>query len=250
MAVLGIDIGGSGIKSAPVDVETGQFLQDRIRIPTPDPGTPKQVVEVIKHMVSEFDWHGKIGVGFPGVVRRGVVLTAANVAPEWAGTDLAELIESQTGCPTVVLNDADAAGLAEMRFGSGKRFEDDYVIFLTIGTGIGSAFFMKRELWPNTELGHLEIRGKDAEHRAGDVVRKEKDLSWKQWGKRLNEVLKTYDFLFSPDAIILGGGVSRQFKHYGKYLKKIHAEVLPAELQNQAGIIGAAMAAEESLIVD
>jgi len=250
MAVLGIDIGGSGIKGAPVDVETGQFLQERIRIPTPEPGTPEQVIEVIKHIVGEFKWQGKIGVGFPGVVRRGVVTTAANVAPEWVGTNVAELIESQTGCPTVILNDADAAGLAEMRFGSGKRFEDDYVIFLTIGTGIGSAFFMKRELWPNTELGHLEIRGKDAEHRAGDGVRKEKDLSWKQWGKRLKEVLQTYDFLFSPDAIILGGGVSKQFEHFGKYLKGTRAEILPAELQNQAGIIGAAMAAEEALIVD
>ncbi|MBG0787608.1 MAG: ROK family protein, partial [Anaerolineaceae bacterium] len=228
MAVLGIDIGGSGIKAAPIDVETGEFLQDRIRIPTPEPGTPDQVIEVIKHIVNEFNWEGKIGVGFPGVVRRGVVITAANVAQEWAGTDLRELIETNTGCPAIILNDADAAGLAEMRFGSGKRFEDRYVIFLTVGTGIGSAFFMNRELWPNTELGHLQIRGKDAEHRAGDGVRKEKDLSWKQWGKRLKEVLQTYDFLFSPDAIILGGGVSRQFEHYGKYLKGIRAEVLPA----------------------
>jgi polyphosphate glucokinase len=250
MAVLGIDIGGSGIKGAPVDVATGAFLQDRIRIPTPVPGSPEQVIEVIKHMVEEFNWQGKIGVGFPGVVRRGVVATAANVSPEWAGTDVAELIQAQTGCPAVILNDADAAGLAEMRFGSGRRFEDSYVIFLTIGTGIGSAFFLKKEIWPNVELGHLEIRGKDAEHRAGDGVRKEKELSWKQWGKRLNEVLQTYDFLFSPDAIILGGGVSKQFDRFGKYLKGIRAEVLPAELQNQAGIIGAAMAAEESLIID
>lgn len=250
MAVLGIDIGGSGIKGAPVDVETGEFLQDRIRIPTPEPGTPEQVIEVIRHMIDEFNWQGKIGVGFPGVVRRGVVITGANMAPEWVGTDVAALIQEHTGCPAVVLNDADAAGLAEMRFGSGKRFEDSYVIFLTIGTGIGSAFFLKREIWPNVELGHLEIRGKDAEHRAGDAVRKEKDLSWKKWGKKLNEVLQQYDFLFSPDAIILGGGVSKQFDRFGKYLKGIRAEVLPAELQNQAGIIGAAMAAEESLVID
>ena len=250
MAVLGIDIGGSGIKGAPVDVETGEFLQDRIRIPTPEPGTPEQVIEVIRHMIDEFHWQGKIGVGFPGVVRRGVVITGANMAPEWVGTDVAALIQEHTGCPAVVLNDADAAGLAEMRFGSGKRFEDSYVIFLTIGTGIGSAFFLKREIWPNVELGHLEIRGKDAEHRAGDAVRKEKDLSWKKWGKKLNEVLQQYDFLFSPDAIILGGGVSKQFDRFGKYLKGIRAEVLPAELQNQAGIIGAAMAAEESLVID
>ena len=247
MSVLGIDIGGSGIKGAPVDVTTGEFLQERIRIPTPDPGTPEQVVEVIKHIIEEFNWQGKIGVGFPGLILRGVVHTAANMSPEWVGVDLAELIQSQTGCPAVVLNDADAAGLAEMRFGSGKRFEDSYVIFLTIGTGIGSAFFLKKEIWPNAELGHLEIRGKDAEHRAGDGVRKEKELSWKQWGKRLSEVLQTYDFLFSPDAIILGGGVSKQFDRFSKYLTGIRAEVLPAELQNQAGIVGAAMAAEEAL---
>jgi polyphosphate glucokinase len=250
MAVLGIDIGGSGIKGAPVDVETGEFLQDRIRIPTPEPGTPEQVIEVIRHMIDEFHWQGKIGVGFPGVVRRGVVITGANMAPEWVGTDVAALIQERTGCPAVILNDADAAGLAEMRFGSGKRFEDSYVIFLTIGTGIGSAFFLHREIWPNVELGHLEIRGKIAEHRAGDAVRKEKDLSWKKWGKKLSEVLQQYDFLFSPDAIILGGGVSKQFDRFGKYLKGIRAEVLPAELQNQAGIIGAAMAAEESLVID
>ncbi len=250
MAALGIDIGGSGIKGAPVDVATGAFLRDRIRIPTPVPGSPEQVIEVISHIVEEFNWQGKIGVGFPGVVRRGVVVTAANVSPEWTGTDMAELIQAQTGCPAVILNDADAAGLAEMRFGGGKRFEDSYVIFLTIGTGIGSAFFLKKELWPNIELGHMEIRGKEAEHRAGDGVRKEKELSWKQWAKRLNEVLQTYDFLFSPDAIILGGGVSKQFDRFSKYLKGIRAEVLPAELQNQAGIIGAAMAAEESLVID
>ncbi|MDY6872538.1 MAG: ROK family protein [Chloroflexota bacterium] len=250
MAVLGIDIGGSGIKGAPVDVEAGEFLADRIRIPTPDPGTPEQVIEVIRRIANEFDCGGKIGAGFPGVVRRGVVETAANVSEEWVGKDLAGMIESVTGCQAVVLNDADAAGLAEMRFGCGKQFEDDYVLFLTIGTGIGSAFFVKRELWPNSELGHLKIRGKDAEHRAGDGVRKEKDLSWKQWGKKLREVLQVYDFLFSPDAIIIGGGVSKKFHKYGKHLKHINAQVLPAELRNQAGIIGAAIAAEEYIIID
>lgn len=250
MAVMGIDIGGSGIKAAPVNVETGEFLSSRYRIPTPSPGNPEQVIEVIKRIVDHFEWHGKIGAGFPGVVRRGVVHTAANVSPDWVGNDLASLIEQSTGCQAVVLNDADAAGLAEMRFGVGRQYENDYVIFLTIGTGIGSAFFIKRELWPNTELGHLVVRGKDAEHRAGDGVRQEKDLSWKKWGKRLQEVLQIYDFLFNPDAIILGGGVSKKFKQYKKYLKGIHAKVLPAELRNQAGIIGAAMAAEESIIID
>ncbi len=250
MAVLGIDIGGSGIKAAPVDVETGEFLEKRYRIPTPSPGNPDQVLEVIRRIVDHFQWQGKIGAGFPGVVRRGVVETAANVSHEWVGQNLASLITDATGCQAVVLNDADAAGLAEMRFGIGKKFEDDHVLFLTIGTGIGSAFFVKRELWPNSELGHLQVRGKDAEHRAGDGVRQENDLSWKKWGKKLAEVLQIYDYLFNPDAIILGGGVSKKFKKYGQYLTGIQAEVIPAELRNQAGIVGAAMAAEESIIID
>ncbi len=249
MAVLGIDIGGSGIKAAPIDVDTGDFLAKRYRIPTPSPGNPDQVIEVIRRVVDHFDWNGRIGAGFPGVVRRGVVETAANVSHEWVGQNLAELIEDATGCQAVALNDADAAGLAEMRFGVGRKYDDAYVLFLTIGTGIGSAFFVKRELWPNSELGHLQVRGKDAEHRAGDAVRKEKNLSWKKWAKRLSEVLQIYDFLFNPDAIILGGGVSKKIKKYGKYLENVQAEVLPAELRNQAGIVGAAMSAEESIII-
>ena len=250
MAVLGIDIGGSGIKGALVDTEMGEFTTDRFRIPTPSPGNPEQVIEVIRRIVEHFEWEGKIGAGFPGVVQRGIVKTAANVSLEWVDKDLAGMIQETTGCQAVVLNDADAAGLAEMRFGMGREYEDGYVLFLTIGTGIGSAFFVKRELWPNSELGHLQVRGKDAEHRAGDGVRKDKDLSWKKWGKRLREVLQVYDFLFNPDVIILGGGVSKKFKKYEKYLKEINAEVIPAQLRNQAGIIGAAMAAEESLIID
>lgn len=251
MAVLGIDIGGSGIKGAPVDLNTGEFLEDRYRIPTPSPSKPEPVLEVIQKIVDHFDWKGKIGVGFPGVVRRGVIGTAANVSDAWIGKNLAYLLKEATGNKTVVLNDADAAGLAEMRFGSGKNYEDGYVLFLTIGTGIGSALFVKRQLWPNTELGHLKIRGKDAERRAGDGVRKDNDLSWKRWGKRLGKVLKVYDFLLSPDVIILGGGVSKKFNKYDKYLRKnINAEVIPAELRNQAGIVGAAIAAAESIIID
>jgi len=250
MAVLGIDIGGSGIKGAPVDVETGEFLEERLRISTPSPSKPDPVIEVIQQIVGHFNWDGKIGIGFPGVVRRGVIGTAANVSKAWIGKNLAKMVKEATGNKTVVLNDADAAGLAEMRFGSGKKYEDDYVLFLTIGTGIGSALFVKRELWPNSELGHLKIKGKDAEKRAGDGVRKDNDLSWKRWGKRLGKVLRVYDFLFSPDVIILGGGVSKKFDKYGKYLKKIDAEVIPAELRNQAGIVGAAIAAAESIIID
>ncbi len=250
MAVLGIDIGGSGIKGAPVDVQTGEFLEERFRIPTPSPSKPGPVIDVINQIVDHFGWDGKIGVGFPGVVRRGVIGTAANVSNKWIGENLTKLIEEATGNPTVVLNDADAAGLAEMRFGSGKRYEDGYVLFLTIGTGIGSALFIKRELWPNSELGHLKIKGKDAEKRAGDGVRQDNKLSWKKWGKRLCKVLRIYDFLLSPDVIILGGGVSKKFENYVKYLKKINAEVIPAELENQAGIVGAAIAAAESIIIE
>ena len=250
MSVLGIDIGGSGIKGALVDVETGAFLADRFRIPTPSPGNPDQVIEVIRRIVDHFEWEGKIGAGFPGLVRKGVIHLAANMSDEWIGEDLSKLIHKATGCPATVVNDADAAGLAEMRFGEGKRYEDAYVLFLTIGTGIGSALFVKGELWPNSELGHMKVRGKDAEHRAGDGVRQTQDLSWNSWGKKLQEVLQVYDFLLSPDVIILGGGVSKKFKKFSKYLKGIHAEVIPAELRNQAGIIGAAMAAEEALILE
>ncbi|MDY6846586.1 MAG: ROK family protein [Chloroflexota bacterium] len=250
MTVLGIDIGGSGIKGALVNVKTGELLAERYRIPTPSPSKPEQVMEVIQQIVEHFNWNGKIGVGFPGVVRRGVIGTAANVSKDWIGQNLAKLIRDATGSKTIVLNDADAAGLAEMRFGSGKKYEDETVLFLTIGTGIGSALFVKRELWPNSELGHLKINRKDAERIAGDGVRSEKDLSWKKWGKRLNKVLRLYDYLLNPDAIILGGGVSKKFKFYEKYLKKINAEVIPAVLKNQAGIVGAAMAAAESIIID
>jgi len=247
MAVLGIDIGGSGIKGAPVDVETGEMVAERFRIATPQPGTPDQIIEVIKIIVDHFNWDGKIGVGFPGVLKSGVVLTAANLGPDWIGKNLAELVSAATDCRTSVNNDADAAGLAEMRFGVGKQFSDAYVLFLTIGTGIGAAFFAKGVLWPNAEIGHMQIRGKDAENRAGDGVRQEGNLSWKKWGKKLQEVLQVYDFLFNPDVIIVGGGISKKFEKFSNYLKGINAKIIPAELRNQAGIVGAAMAAEEML---
>jgi len=250
MTVLGIDIGGSGIKGAPVDVDTGELMATRYRIPTPAPGDPVQVLEVIQRIVDHFEWDGKIGAGFPGVVRRGVIETAANVSLEWIGQDLSMMIEDKTGCSATVLNDADAAGLAEMRFGIGKQYEEGFVLFLTVGTGIGSALFVKRELWPNTELGHLQVRGQEAEHFAGDGVRQEQDLSWKKWGKKLQKVLQVYDSLLNPDVIIIGGGVSKKFNKYNKYLKDVNADVIQAELLNEAGIIGAAMAAEEDLIIE
>lgn len=246
MAILGVDIGGSGIKSAPVDTVEGVFLEERVRIPTPKPGTPAQILNVIQQIVTHFNWQGAIGVGFPGVVRRGVIETAANISAAWVGVDLAEIILAETGSQSTIINDADAAGIAEMRFGRGRHFDHEAVLVLTLGTGIGSALFLNKALWPNSELGHLQIRGKDAEQRVGMGIRQEKELSWRKWGKRLCEVLRVYDQLLNPDLIVLGGGVSKRFDKFSRYLTGIHAEVLPANLLNQAGIIGAALAAEDN----
>ncbi len=250
MCVLGIDIGGSTIKGAPVDPETGELLDEELRIPTPYPGNPEQVMRVIQNMADDFGCERKMGVGFPAVVRRGVIGAVANISEDWEGVNLVRLIQKRMGCPAMVLNDADAAGIAEMRFGIGREYLTDYVLFLTLGTGIGSAFFVKGNLWPNTELGHLQVRGMDAERWAGDSVRREKGLSWDEWGERFQEVLAMYDFLFNPDVIILGGGLSHQIESYEHWLKKIQANVRPAKLGNKAGIIGAAIAAAESLMID
>ena len=190
------------------------------------------------------DYHGVIGVGYPGVVKKGIAYTAANLHKNWIGTDIAQLLSTQTGQPVTVINDADAAGLAEMRFGIEDAHLYKTVFFLTVGTGIGSAIFVDGHLLPNTELGHLEVRGKEAEHRASDAVRRQKKLSWKRWGKRFTEVLNTYENLINPDLFIIGGGISSKFENYAEYLK-IQTKILPAELENLAGIIGAAMAAKE-----
>jgi polyphosphate glucokinase len=241
MDILGIDIGGSGIKGAPVDIESGEMLADRHRIPTPHPAYPKDVGRVVSQLAREFDWKGPIGCGFPAVVQSGVSLTAANIHKKWIGTSASELFSRSTGCPTTVINDADAAGLAEMKFGAGK--ERKGVIFLiTIGTGLGTALFSNGQLVPNTELGHIKIRGKDAELRASDAVRKKKDLSWKKWALRFDEYLDTLERLFWPDLFILGGGASKKSHKFLKHLS-VRAEVIPAELGNEAGIVGAALAA-------
>lgn len=244
MEILGIDIGGSSIKGAIVNTENGEILSDRIRIATPKPEKPKKVGEIIYTIATKLNYKGPIGAGYPGVVKNNVAFTAANVHKGFLGTNVAEVIEKISELPAVVINDADAAGLAEMRFGNGLFYRKGSVIILTIGTGIGSAFFIKGILFPNTELGHLKIRGKDAEHRAGDAARQEKDLSWKDWGEKLTEVLKVYESLFNPDIFILGGGASSRFEKFENYLK-IDTKVIPAKLENFAGIIGAAMAQVE-----
>lgn len=247
--ILGIDIGGSGIKGAPVEVARGALKAERRRIPTPDPSTPEAVAAVVGELARHFDWEGPIGCTFPAVVKGGVTLSAANVDADWIGCDAENLFQRATGCPVVVMNDADAAGLAEVTFGAGRGV-GGVVMMLTFGTGIGSALFMDGRLVPNTELGHLMLRrGKEAEAFASDRVREKKELSWKKWAKRVNEVLAELDALFSPDMYIVGGGVSKNFTRFGDYLKS-KARIEPAQLLNEAGIVGAAMAAKGLLSVD
>jgi polyphosphate glucokinase len=243
-SALGIDIGGSGIKGAPVDLATGDLLAERFRIDTPQPSTPKAVAETVGRVAAHFNWSGPVGVTFPGVVAHGVVYTAANVDEGWIEADAAKLfapvLDLGEHGRLQVLNDADAAGLAEVAHGAG-RGEPGVVILLTFGTGIGSALFLDGRLVPNTELGHLQIRGKDAEHRASAKVKEDKDLSWDQWADRVEEYLTHIEALFSPDLVIIGGGVS---KNPDKFVPKLNlrARIVPATLANAAGIVGAALA--------
>ncbi|MFB4265208.1 polyphosphate--glucose phosphotransferase [Nonomuraea sp. GTA35] len=236
MNVLGIDIGGSGIKGAPVDTEAGELLEERLRIPTPEPSSPDAVAEVVRTITGHFGWTGPVGVTFPGVVVDGVIRTAANVDRSWVGVDAARLFGGAT-----VLNDADAAGLAEVSLGEG-RGRRGTVLVLTFGTGIGSALFVDGVLVPNTELGHLELNGREAEHHASDRAREKHDLSWEKWAERVEEYLRHVEMLFSPSLIVIGGGASKKAQ---KFLPHVHLDtpVVPAALQNQAGIIGVALAA-------
>jgi polyphosphate glucokinase len=245
MEILGVDIGGSGIKGALVNVENGSLVGERHRIPTPQPATPEKVIEVVAEITHHFKWHGPIGCTFPAVIKHGVAYSAANVDKAWIGTNGEALLVKKTGFPALLLNDADAAGIAEMEFGAGHGHRG-LVIMLTFGTGIGSAVFYNGQLLPNTEFGHMEIRGKDAEDRSSARVRKAEDLNWKKWAERVNEFLKRMEIVFSPDLFILGGGVS---KKHDKYLHLLHtqADIKPAEMRNEAGIIGAAMAARSLL---
>jgi polyphosphate glucokinase len=242
MINLGIDIGGSGIKGAPVDIQIGELTSPRFRIPTPNHARPEDVAQCVKEIVKHFDWTGNIGCGFPAIIRSGVAYSAANVDPSWIGTDIDKLFTEATGCSTKTINDADAAGLAEMSFGAGKDWQKGVVFLITVGTGIGTAVFVDGHLLPNTEFGHIEIRGKDAEWRASDAARQRKDLSWEKWGKRLNEYLQTMEKLIWPDVVILGGGASKDFEKFVGQIK-LNCEVIPAKLLNTAGIVGAALSA-------
>jgi polyphosphate glucokinase len=243
--LLGIDIGGSGVKGAPVNIKKGTLAAERHRIPTPQPSTPDAVGDTVAQIVKHFDWKDPIGCTFPAVVKNGVVYTAANVDKSWIGVNGSKLLKKKTGCPVVLLNDADAAGIAEMRYGVGRLHKNKGVIFvLTLGTGIGSAIFVNGALMPNTELGHMEMKGMDAEHYASAFIRKKENLDWDEWGARVGEYLYRLEALFSPDLFILGGGVSRK---HAKFLHLLHtqAQVVPAQLRNNAGIVGAALAAKD-----
>jgi polyphosphate glucokinase len=240
MRVFGIDVGGSGIKGAPVDTETGELVAERVRIKTPKPATPEAIVETAVEVVRRSGWEGPVGCGFPAVIKDGVVRTAANIDKAAMGFDMQERLEQELEAPVRVINDGDAAGLAEMRWGAGRE-ESGVVLMLTLGTGIGTSLFVGGRLVPNTELGHIEVRGEDAEHRASDGARKREDLSWKQYAKRLDEYLHKIEDLLWPDLIVIGGGISKRSDRFFPHLTA-RTKVVRAEMLNEAGIAGAALA--------
>jgi polyphosphate glucokinase len=243
MNVFGVDIGGSGIKGAPVDLDRGDLAQERHKVLTPQPSTPDAVADGVAEVVGHFGWTGPVGITFPGVVTGGITRTAANVDKGWVDRDAASLLgERLGGLPVTILNDADAAGVAEMTFGAG-RGRKGTVILLTFGTGIGSALFVDGRLVPNTELGHLELNGHDAEKRASTKAKEDEDLTWQHWARRVQKYLAHVEMLFSPELFIVGGGVSRKSEKFLPLIEGVRAEIVPAELQNNAGIVGAAMAA-------
>lgn len=249
MHVLGVDIGGSGIKGALVDTQTGELVSRRVRLKTPQPATPEAVIKATARLVKKFGCKGPVGVGFPAIVLDGQVLSAANVDKRWIGYPGQQALTDVIGCPVVLRNDADVAGLAEVRFGAG-RDRSGLVMVLTLGTGIGSALFIDGQLVPNTELGHVYLpdHSEDAEEYASDRARSDQELKWSVWAGRLNEYLHHLEGLFSPNLFILGGGTSKRFKKFSKYLTT-RTRVVPAELRNEAGIVGAALSAAERFAV-
>ena len=238
--ILGIDVGGSGVKGAIVNTKKGEMLTDRFRIPTPELANPEAISKICVEIVRHFKWEGPIGIGFPGVVQNGVIRTAANVDNSWIDTDIDKLLTSSTGCPVNVVNDADAAGLAEMKFGAGKE-NKGLVLLITVGTGLGTVLFAGGKLVPNLEMGHIILKGGDAEKYASDAARKNDKLTWEKWAIRFNEYLKRLEDLTWPDLIIIGGGASKKDELFHGLIKA-RAKIIPAELQNNAGIIGAAYA--------
>ena len=242
MQALGIDIGGSGIKGAPINLKTGKLIQERLRIETPNPATPDSVLKIIHKIVNHFEWEGDIGCGFPAVITNKIVQTASNIDKKWIGKNLSNYYNKENSKNISFINDADAAGLAEMKFGNGLNYAG-LTILTTVGTGIGTALFKDDKLIPNTELGHLMLNGIIAEHYTSDAIRKKEDLSWKKWALRFNEYLKEIERLLWPDQIIIGGGISKKTDKILKHID-IKAKIVPAKLKNDAGIIGAALAVQ------
>ncbi len=245
--ILGIDVGGTGIKGAIVDTEKGVFITDKIKYGTPQPSTPESVMVVINQMIEDFNWKGKpFGCGFPAIIKNNTCFSAANIDDGWLMKDLQTFFFEHTDSQVTFVNDADAAAVAEMRFGKGLG-RNGTVILVTLGTGIGSGIFLNGQLFPNSEFGHLLYKKSVFEHYASNGARKKKELSYKDWAKELNTFLNHVDLLISPDLIILGGGVSKYFDtKFGKYLE-VATEVVPAAMGNDAGIIGAAMTCQEAL---
>ena len=240
-----MDIGGSGIKGCVVDLDQGALVGERVRIETPQPSLPEPVCEVVSRIVSSFGWTERIGVTFPGVLKSGVVYTAANVDKSWVGTDLATKVADHIPGTVQTLNDADAAGIAEMRYGAG-RDQRGLVLMLTFGTGIGSALFIDGALVPNTEFGHIQVDGEDGEKKASAAAREREDLGYPHWARRVDRYLDVLETSLWPDLIIVGGGVSKKADKWVPLLTT-RARVVPAVLQNDAGIVGAALAAHERI---
>ena len=244
--VLGIDIGGTGVKGAPVDLATGELVADRLKIKTPKPATPEAVADVVEEIAGKFSGslgESPIGIAIPAVCQHGVARSAANIDPSWVDTDVDALFTERLGRPVHVVNDADAAGVAEARYGV-ARDVPGLVILTTLGTGIGSAFLLDGKLMPNSELGHLEIDGHDAEHRAAQSAKERENLSYAQWAKRLQRYYSHVESLFWPDLFVVGGGISKSSDKFLPLLD-LRTPIVPAELRNQAGIVGAAWLARE-----
>lgn len=243
MGILGIDIGGSGIKGAPVNTQSGMLTVDRFRLKTPKGAEPNEVAQVVTEIIHHFEWTGKVGIGFPAPIKHGLVKMAANISPAWVGLNADDFLSAATGCPVSVGNDADVAGLAEMAFGAGRN-QPGTVILVTLGTGIGTAIFSDGKLLPNSEFGHLQIGGQDAETGASDAARQREELSWKKYARRLNLYLLEMQKLFWPDLFIIGGGISKEHEKFIPFLT-VEAPVVPASFLNEAGIVGAALMAKK-----
>ena len=245
--VLGIDVGATGIKGAIVDITEGDFISERIKYPTPNPSSIENVLDVIGNIIKDLEWEGKpFGVGFPSVIKGGICNTASNIDKSWIGFNLLQELRQRFTQNAILINDADAAGYAELEYGN-LVDKQGIVILLTLGTGIGSAVFHDGILMPNTEFGHLNYKKSVTEKYASNKAREDKGLTWKEWGKELDAVINHINFIFSPDLFILGGGISKKYHKYNEFLRLRH-KIVPAKLLNKAGIVGAALAMHKELM--